>query len=219
MATKTPPVQTVRHAIGELNVHQRVAEAMKNVTYIQKDRKPGMRYTITSHDVVTSKVRPELLKHGVIYYPVDMEWGQDGNRTHVQLNVRFVNIDNPEDFFDVTSLGYGVDQQDKGPGKAISYAVKYGVLKGMGLETGDDPDNTQDTSADHVSGAIEAVQTWAKSVKAELDACKTVTEVETVRANEDGNIKTNWSIDKATVQTLGTQFDQAKLRCGALADA
>lgn len=32
---------------------------------------------------------------------------------------------------------------DKGPGKAISYAVKYAYLKAFALETGDDPDHDQ----------------------------------------------------------------------------
>ena len=54
------------------------------------------------------------------------------------MTVRFVNIDEPQDFFDVQSFGYGVDGQDKGPGKAMSYAVKYALLKALGLETGED---------------------------------------------------------------------------------
>ena len=57
------------------------------------------------------------------------------------MTIRFANIDAPSDFIDVPTFGYGVDQQDKGPGKAMSYAVKYALLKALGLETGDDADN------------------------------------------------------------------------------
>ncbi len=124
----------------KLNVHQRLAAAMAEVTYIQKEAKKGMKYTIVSHDAVTAKVRPVLLKHGIVYYPVGMDHENNGNRAEVQLSVRFVNIDDASDHFDVCSLGYGIDPQDKGPGKAISYAVKYALLKAMGLETGDDAD-------------------------------------------------------------------------------
>jgi hypothetical protein len=49
----------------------------------------------------------------------------------------------------VETIGYGVDPQDKGPGKAISYGVKYALLKVLGLETGDDPDTVQDDRADY----------------------------------------------------------------------
>lgn len=123
-----------------LNVHQRLAAAMAEVDYIQKERKQGMNYTIVSHDAVTAKVRPVLLKNGIVYYPVRCEHVHNGNRAECAMTVRFVNVDAPTDFFDVPTFGYGIDPQDKGPGKAMSYAVKYALLKALGLETGDDPD-------------------------------------------------------------------------------
>jgi uncharacterized protein YpuA (DUF1002 family) len=51
-----------------LNLYQRIALAMQSVSYVQKEKKQGMRYSIVSHDDVTSKVRPALLANGVIYY-------------------------------------------------------------------------------------------------------------------------------------------------------
>jgi hypothetical protein len=102
-----------------------------------------MRYSIVSHDAVTAKVRPALLEAGIVYYPVHTSASQTGNRTEAHMTVRFVNIDEPNDYFDVEAFGYGIDDQDKGPGKAQSYAVKYALLKTMGLETGDDPDLDQ----------------------------------------------------------------------------
>ena len=123
-----------------LNVHQRLAKVMSEVTYIQKENKQGMNYSIVSHDKVTAKVRPALLAAGIVYYPVRCESSNTGNRAECSLTVRFVNIDEPSDFFDVPTFGYGIDKQDKGPGKAMSYAVKYALLKALGLETGDDPD-------------------------------------------------------------------------------
>lgn len=123
------------------NIHQRIAAVMGEVSYIQKERKQGMQYTIVSHDVVTAKVRPALLKAGVIYYPVRCEHTHNGNRAECSMTVRFANIDEPSDFIDVPTFGYGIDPQDKGPGKAMSYAVKYALLKALGLETGDDADH------------------------------------------------------------------------------
>lgn len=124
-----------------MNIHQRLAKVMQTVTYIQKERKEGMKYTIVSHDVVTAKVRPALLDAGIVYYPVRCEHTHNGNRAECGMTIRFVNIDEPSDFFDVQTFGYGVDPQDKGPGKAMSYAVKYALLKALGLETGDDADH------------------------------------------------------------------------------
>ena len=123
------------------NIHQRIAAVMESVTYIQKESKKGMQYSIVSHDKVTAKVRPALLKEGVIYYPTRCEHVQNGNRAECSMTVRFANIDEPTDFIDVQTFGYGIDGQDKGPGKAQSYAVKYALLKALGLETGDDADH------------------------------------------------------------------------------
>lgn len=131
------------------NIAQRIAAVMGEVDYVQKEKKQGMNYSIVSHDAVTAKVRPLLHKHGVVYYPRNMVVAQVGNRTEAQFDVRFENVNDRTDFIDVATFGYGVDPQDKGPGKAMSYGVKYALLKVLGLETGDDPDTVQDTRADY----------------------------------------------------------------------
>ena len=145
------------------NVHQRIAAVMEAVTYIQKEKKDKMLYSIVSHDKVTAKVRPALLKEGVIYYPVRCEHIQNGNRAECSMTVRFTNIEEPTDFIDVQTFGYGIDAQDKGPGKAQSYAVKYALLKALGLETGDDADHDsiEHTPIDpqiHASACLAAIQ-------------------------------------------------------------
>ena len=140
MSEQLQDANTFNHNV-KLNIHQRLALAMDKTVYIQKSKsKVGLPFSITSHDSVTDKVRTPLLEVGVHYYPCNLIYKQEGNRTQVELSVRFVNIDDPTDYFVVPSLGYGVDAQDKGPGKAISYAVKYALLKALGLVTGDDPE-------------------------------------------------------------------------------
>ncbi len=153
------------------NVHQRLAAAMADVSYIQKERKQGMNYTIVSHDAVTAKVRPVLLQHGIVYYPVRCEHVHNGNRAECAMTVRFVNVDEPTDFFDVPTFGYGIDPQDKGPGKAMSYAVKYALLKALGLETGDDPDQ-ESVPYSPVDPATPEPRATPQEVEAAKDACK-----------------------------------------------
>ena len=126
-----------------MNIHQRILQVMKSVSYIQKEQKRGMQYSVVSHDAVTAKLRPAIIEAGIVYYPVSIELKQEGNRTECLLNVRFVNADKPEDYIETVAIGYGIDTQDKGPGKAISYAIKYALLKTFALETGDDPDLDQ----------------------------------------------------------------------------
>lgn len=114
---------------------------MKAVSYVQKeDKKVNNQYTFVSHDAVTAKVRPFLIEHGIVMTTDVKEVKQDGNRTEAYVVLRFVNIEKPEDYIAITCFGFGIDPQDKGPGKAVSYAVKYGILKTLCLETGDDPE-------------------------------------------------------------------------------
>ena len=143
-----------------LNIHQRIAAVMAEVDYIQKEKKAGMRYSIVSHDAVTAKVRPLLLKHGITYYPASVAREQVGNTTMLDVMVRFQNIDEFNDYIMVAAVGYGADDQDKGPGKAMSYAVKYALLKCLGLETGDDPDVEQNQPSD-----ILEVETLRQRIK------------------------------------------------------
>jgi hypothetical protein len=159
------------------NIHQRLAEVMRSVTYIQKEQKPGMKYTVVSHDKVTAKVRPALLEAGIVYYPVSCEHSHNGNRAECRMTVRFANIDNPSDHIDVPTFGYGIDTQDKGPGKAMSYAVKYALLKTLGLETGDDADHDsiEHTADDPATQPPKAVLDAIKGA-GNLDSLKTVWE-------------------------------------------
>lgn len=123
------------------NIHQRLLSVMNKVDYVQKEaKKNGMQYSFVSHDAVTAKVRPALVEEGVLVVPTVVDCSQDGNRTFANMKVTFINVDNPEDKIEVNYFGYGIDSQDKGAGKAISYAVKYAYLKVLGLETGDDPE-------------------------------------------------------------------------------
>lgn len=154
MSTHDTPVESPKQYTG-MNIFQRMNAAQGEVTYVQKEKKQGMKYSVVSHDDVTAKVRPVLVSWGVFYFPISIVSMQLGNRTQVEMNVKFVNIDDPNDSFIVASLGHGIDDQDKGPGKAISYAVKYAILKAMGLETGDDPD--LDQSAEHKPGKHDPV--------------------------------------------------------------
>jgi hypothetical protein len=131
------------------NIAQRLNAVMAEVDYVQKQpKKDGLQYSYVSHDAVTKLVRPILQAHGIVYYPKDLEVRQNGNRTEALFTVRFENIDNRADYIDVATFGYGVDGQDKGPGKAMSYGVKYALLKALGLETGDDPETDQGPEAD-----------------------------------------------------------------------
>jgi ERF superfamily len=129
-----------------LNIHQRILEVMKECDYVQKGEKLlNNQYKFVSHDAVVAKLHPLFVKHGITVIPSLESFSQEGNRTMVKILVAFTNVDEPNDKIILAMLGYGVDPSDKGPGKAMSYAFKYALLKTFCLETGDDPDNDQNS--------------------------------------------------------------------------
>lgn len=129
------------------NIYQRIQGVMHELHYIEKgDKTVNGQYRFVSHDQVTAKVHPLLVKYGIVIVPTVEEMTQENNRTRVKLGVIFTNCDCPTDRFGVYFYGYGVDNGDKGPGKAISYAYKYALLKTFCLETGEDPDNDADAT-------------------------------------------------------------------------
>lgn len=58
----------------------------------------------------------------------------------IETIYRFVNIEKPEEYIEITTYGDGIDTQDKAVGKAMTYADKYALMKAYKIITGDDPD-------------------------------------------------------------------------------
>ena len=149
------------------NIHQRILLVMDELRYIQKgDKTVNNQYTFVSHDAVSAAAHPLFVKHGIVMVPSVKSWDQVGNRTSVLMSVRFVNADNPDDCVEIDVLGFGIDSQDKGPGKAVSYATKYAVLKILMLETGDDPERD---SIEHVGAGAERMAEKAREALAKGD--------------------------------------------------
>lgn len=130
-----------------MNIYQRINAVMRRVEYLRKDdlvtitRRDGrsFSYTAITHDAVTAAIRGAMVECGIVPVVTVNEWSQDTDRgrTAVEVSVKFVNIDRPDDYYIVKGLGFGDDVGDKGPGKAVSYAVKNVYLKALMLETGE----------------------------------------------------------------------------------
>jgi hypothetical protein len=149
-----------------MNIYQRMLAIMGELKYIQKeDKKVNNQYSFVGHDAVTARCHEMFVKHGVYCLPDVKEYRQDGNRTEVIIDMTFINIDQPEDKFVISTFGYGVDNQDKGPGKAVSYAYKYGLLKAFALETGDDPEKDNIDYAGELQKAIKQHQATIDVIK------------------------------------------------------
>lgn len=146
-----------------LNIFQRINAVMKEVKYVQKEsKKVNGQYTFASHDAVTSALHSPMAEHGIVMVPTINKLVQDGNKTIVTMDISFINADQPDDRINLQYIGYGIDASDKGVGKAISYAVKYALLKMFCLETGDD---VEKDNIEHQSPANNISEVTAQKLK------------------------------------------------------
>lgn len=126
------------------------------------ERKPTSYKAVGEADVLAA-VKPLEAKYRIFSYPCSREivdsdtltvtktYNKETTETtkfflRLKTVYRFVDMDKPDDYIDITAYGDGVDPNDKAPGKAMTYSDKYALLKAYKAVTGDDPD--QDGSED-----------------------------------------------------------------------
>ena len=156
-----------------MNIYQRMAEVMKDVQYLAKDDNVEFKttkYKAISEEKVTSTMRKALIDHGLVVFPIKQQRERIGNITSVDVTYRLQNVDDPEDYIEVVSSGDGADTQDKGAGKAMTYAFKYMFLRTFAIPTGEDPDKISSAELDEkekpeLIGEVEA-ETLKKCVRA-----------------------------------------------------
>jgi hypothetical protein len=105
-------------------------------------------YKAVAENDILNAVKPLEAKHGVFSYPYSRRIvesqiieGEKNDKFFLRVEVvyRFVSVKD-DSFIDVTSIGDGIDVGDKAPGKAMTYADKYALMKAYKIPTGDDPD-------------------------------------------------------------------------------
>ena len=138
-------------------VYEKIQQVMGSVNYLNKDgfveTGKGKGYKALTDEKVLGAVRPALVSAGLVILPVKMEQQRtdeqvkayDGstktNRiTDVSVTYRIINVEDPKDYVEVVSAGTGVDTQDKGIGKAMTYAKKYAILNSFLIPSGEDTD-------------------------------------------------------------------------------
>lgn len=143
-----------------MNIYQRMSAVTNKINRVAKNLSVDAgksSYKAVGEADVLEAVKPAEVEFGIYSYPVEREIVESGVITsestrngqtfqrqqqfmRVRVVYRFVNIDKPEEFVEVATYGDGLDSGDKAPGKAMTYADKYALLKAYKITTGDDPD-------------------------------------------------------------------------------
>ena len=149
--------------IKTMNIYERLSAISYELTTVAKNLEVGVgqsKYKAVGEADVLRAVKPLEAKYRVYSYPVQRSIIESGEIEstnakgevkkslfeRMEVIYRFINIDNPKEYIDITTYGDGIDSQDKSVGKAMTYADKYALLKAYKIVTGEDPD--QDASED-----------------------------------------------------------------------
>lgn len=175
------------------NIHRRMMLAAASVKTIEKRGTVRINnkdaYNFVTHDDAMDTAKAALSAQGVGIEPDIVSMEQEQNRTKMEIKVDFVNVDNPEDLISRKAFGYGVDQSDKGPGKAYSYALKLALLKALQIPAGDAEDverydqrhENPDTELDERFKAIAT--SWAQLFRGAIQAQETVDDLKHLQAD------------------------------------
>lgn len=151
----------------KMNIYQRINEVRKAIGYVQKDKAVstgGGSYKAVTHDAVTGMVRDALIKHGVvivpsvlhaIFHPKEPDAKQ--RLYEATYQIEFVNVDDPADRITTQQNAHALDNGDKAPGKAQSYATKYAILKLFNIETGEDEESRYQHEEFDAIGAVDYI--------------------------------------------------------------
>lgn len=154
-----------------LNVYQRINEVRKMIGYVQKDKAVstgGGSYKAVTHDAVTGMIRDALIKQGVVivpsvtacvFHPKEPDAKQ--RLYEATYEIEFVNIDEPTDRIVSKQSAHALDNGDKAPGKAQSYATKYAILKLFNIETGEDEESRYQQDEFDLDAYLLAIQSAA----------------------------------------------------------
>lgn len=156
-----------------MNIFQRMSAITQEISIVAKNLQVGegkSQYKAVGEADVLAAVKPVEAKHGVYSYPYSREIVESGEmvattkygeRKSLYLRLktvyRFVNMENPDEYIDITTYGDGVDSQDKATGKAMTYSDKYALLKAYKIQTGDDPDQNASETLNSVNRRDPAI--------------------------------------------------------------
>ena len=146
-----------------MNIYEKMAKITEELQTVAKNLNVetgrNKSYKAVSERDIIDAVKPLEAKYGVYSYPYAREVlesnllesesecnGKVTKRTTFMTRImtvyRFVNIEKPEEYIETTTFAEGLDTQDKGSGKAMTYGDKYALMKAYKISTGEDPDQT-----------------------------------------------------------------------------
>lgn len=143
------------------NIAKAIVGVMKDIKNIEKNTTVGsgqISYKGVSDKDVKQKVGEAMQRHGLCIVPIEIKpkttierWEETTNygtkskqQVFTEVETKYLLLHESGESIEIAGYGHGVDTQDKGAGKATTYALKYALLYAFMIPTGeiDDADTT-----------------------------------------------------------------------------
>lgn len=151
-----------------MNIYEKLSKISNELSTVAKNLSVGegkAKYKAVGEADVLKAIKPLEEKYKVYSYPSQRRIiesgfldtvnykGEPKKQFYERIEViyKFVNIEEPNEYIEITTYGDGIDSGDKSVGKAMTYADKYALLKAYKIVTGDDP-------GQEPSGELEGVK-------------------------------------------------------------
>lgn len=142
-------------------ISKAILGVMSDIKGIDKSMTVGSgsySYKGVSDQVVKEILQPAMIKHELSIVPIDVQakvtterWEEtykgdtkQKQSTFTEVTTKYLLLHSSGESIELAGYGHGVDTQDKGAGKATTYALKYALLYTFLIPTGkiDDADTT-----------------------------------------------------------------------------
>ena len=136
------------------SVFAKLLKIRESVSYLQKEKHEGaVQFKYVSSSATLAAVREAMNKEKLVLIasithsvltPFTTKNGAPQWMTELSMTMTWVDATTGDEV-DIVWYGQGVDNSEKGVGKALTYAEKYFILKQFNIPTdSDDPDKFQD---------------------------------------------------------------------------
>ena len=123
------------------NIYQNLHKAACEAGGVAKGKKvPGMHFNPLQHDEVQRVAMESLLNNGL--YPLCTYTNEfTENFVMVTCNMKIYDVENPDQFVEISGCSAMGNLDKFGTGNGMSYAKKYAFLNALNLKTGLDNDD------------------------------------------------------------------------------
>lgn len=138
----------------KLTLLEKIRQCIIKVGTVKAETNPGMAFKTVGHNKVSAKMVQIIKTQNIMCTPNFSDYQRNGYLTSIKCELTVYDMDNEKDRIVINAYGEGADKQDKGIGKAQSYAMKYCLMKLFLMAIGND----EESDLDDVNKYIEDLE-------------------------------------------------------------